>query len=84
MWPTPQFLSVGMLRRVSFFKFLEVILSDDLKGPDHATHQHFYFLRHLQRARVSTIVLASFYRCAMESILTGCIISWYGSYSEKN
>eukprot|EP00061_Rhincodon_typus_P010947 g35598.t1 len=36
--------------------------------------QHLLFLRQLRRT------LTNFYRCTIESILSGCITAWYGNY----
>src|SRR4029434_2454422 len=42
-------------------------------------HQRLFFLRRLKKAHLSPLV--NFYRCTIESILTNCILVWYGSCS---
>jgi len=42
---------------------------------------HLYFLRRLKRFGLSAESLIDFYRCTVESILSGCITAWFGSCS---
>ena len=39
--------------------------------------QRLYFLRRLKRFGLSTKALVNFYRCNIESVLTGCITVWF-------
>ena len=43
--------------------------------------KRLYFLRRLKKFGMSIKTLANFYRCTIESILSGCITAWYGSCS---
>ena len=47
-------------------------------------HQRFYFLRRLRKFGMSATTLTNFYRCTIESILSGCITAWHGSYSVQD
>ncbi|XP_060704321.1 uncharacterized protein LOC132830553 isoform X1 [Hemiscyllium ocellatum] len=42
--------------------------------------QHLLFLRQLRKFDMMTNTLANFYRCAIKTILSGCITTWYGNY----
>ena len=42
-------------------------------------HQRLYFLSKLRRARAPTPIMCTFYRGAIESMLTSCITVWYGA-----
>ena len=43
--------------------------------------QRLYFLRRLKRFGISSNIMSNFYRCTIESILTGCITVWYSNCS---
>lgn len=71
------------VERVSPLNFLQVALSDDLKWTDHATALTIkapHFLRHLQRAGVSTRVTPVF---PVETILLGFITFSYDRCSQQ-
>uniref|UniRef100_A0A3B3QVD1 Reverse transcriptase domain-containing protein n=1 Tax=Paramormyrops kingsleyae TaxID=1676925 RepID=A0A3B3QVD1_9TELE len=78
------------VEQVSSLRFLRVTLTDDLKWSSHTAaivkraQQRLYFLRRLRKARMSPTTLCRFYRCTVESILTGCITSWYSSCSVQD
>ena len=42
------------------------------------------FLRRLKKFSMVSVILTNFYRCTIESILTGCITVWYGSCTVKD
>eukprot|EP00061_Rhincodon_typus_P014196 g41075.t1 len=44
-------------------------------------HQHLFFLR---KFGMSMRSLTNFYRCTIESILSGCITAWYGNCSAQD
>lgn len=73
------------VEKVSSVKFLGVHLSDDLTWSLHtntivrSARQRLFFLRRLKKFGLPPVILTSFYRCTIESILTGCITVWYGS-----
>ncbi|XP_030646322.1 NACHT, LRR and PYD domains-containing protein 12-like [Chanos chanos] len=73
------------VERVSSFRFLGINISEDLSWSHHtgvvvkAPRQRLFFLRRLRRFRMDPRILTNFYRCTIESILTGSITAWYGS-----
>ena len=75
---------------VESFKFLHVQITNNLSWFPHTdtlvkkAHQHLYFLRRLRKFGMSATTLTNFYRCTIESILSGCIIAWYGSCSAQD
>ena len=75
------------VERVSNFKFLGVYIKDDLTWSMQAdsavktAQKRLYFLRRLKKFGMSSKTLKNFYRCTIESILSGCITAWYGSCS---
>ena len=40
--------------------------------------------RRLKKFGMDSVILTNFYRCTIESILTGCITVWYGSCTAKD
>uniref|UniRef100_A0A8C4TPM0 Reverse transcriptase domain-containing protein n=1 Tax=Erpetoichthys calabaricus TaxID=27687 RepID=A0A8C4TPM0_ERPCA len=86
----PIYIGGEAVEQVSSFRFLGVTLTDDLKWSSHTaavvrkTQQHLYFLRRRSKARMSPTTLCRFYRCTVESILTGCITSWYSDCSVQD
>eukprot|EP00061_Rhincodon_typus_P004017 g21565.t1 len=46
--------------------------------------QRLFFLRQLRKFGMSTRTLTNFYRCTNESILSGCIMAWYGNCSAQD
>uniref|UniRef100_A0A8C9SC26 Reverse transcriptase domain-containing protein n=1 Tax=Scleropages formosus TaxID=113540 RepID=A0A8C9SC26_SCLFO len=83
----PIYIGGGVVERVNSFRFLGVTLNAKLIWTEHTAstikkaHQRLHFLRRLKKTRMSATVLTTFYRCAVESVLTGCITSWGGSCS---
>ena len=71
-------------------KFLGVQITYNLSWSPHAdaivkkAHQCLYFLRRLRKFGMSATTLTNFYRCTVESILSGCITAWYGSCSAQD
>ncbi|KAI3352565.1 hypothetical protein L3Q82_005501 [Scortum barcoo] len=70
--------------------FLGVHISEDLTWTHHtdfitkSARQRLFFLRRLRRLNMDSRILCSFYRCTIESILTGCITAWYSSCTALN
>ncbi|KAM9572505.1 uncharacterized protein ACWYII_005213 [Salvelinus alpinus] len=46
--------------------------------------QRLFNLRRLKKFGLSPKALTNFYRCTIESILSGCITAWYGNCSAHN
>ncbi|KAI3354999.1 hypothetical protein L3Q82_004799 [Scortum barcoo] len=78
------------VERVSSFRFLGVHISEDLTWTHHtdfitkSARQRLFFLRRLRRLNMDSRLLCRFYRCTIESILTGCITAWYSSCTALN
>ncbi|KAL3993233.1 alpha-1-acid glycoprotein 1 [Sarotherodon galilaeus] len=87
---TPITINGAAVERVSSFCFLGVHLAEDLTWSVHINktvkkaQQRLFFLRRLKRFGMSPRILRTFYRCAIESILTGCITTWYGNSTAYN
>eukprot|EP00061_Rhincodon_typus_P004009 g21546.t1 len=48
------------------------------------TQQHLFFLRRLRKLGMSIRSLTNFNRCTTKSILSGCIMAWYGNCSAQD
>ena len=76
------------VERVSSLKFLWVHICEDLTWTHHTdaitktASQRLFFLHRLRRFNMDSRIVCNFYRCTIESILTGCITAWYGSCME--
>ncbi|TWW56974.1 RNA-directed DNA polymerase from mobile element jockey [Takifugu flavidus] len=86
----PIHINGAAVERVSSFKFLGVHLSQDLTWTTNCSslvkkaHQRLFFLRTLKKHHLSSGVLVNFYRCTIESILTSCVMVWYGNCSASD
>ena len=79
-----------VVERVVSFKFLGIHFTDKLKWSTHTdstvkkAQQHLFNLRRLKKFGLSSKTLTNFYRCTIESILSGCITAWYGNCTALN
>ncbi|KAK1784796.1 hypothetical protein P4O66_003465 [Electrophorus voltai] len=70
---------------VKNIKFLGVHLSENLTWTLNTSsitkqaQQRLYFLRKLREAHLPSPILTTFYRGTVESILSSCIITWFGN-----
>lgn len=80
---TPLCISNQEVERVENIKFLGVQISDNLfwsKNTSGLVKQAFlYFLGKLKQASLPTCILTTFYRGAVESVLTYAISTWFSS-----
>ncbi|KAK3541678.1 hypothetical protein QTP86_000490 [Hemibagrus guttatus] len=71
-------------------KFLGVHLVEDLTWPLNTSsitkkaQQRFYFLQRLREAHLQPLILTTFYRGTIESILSSCITAWFGNCTVLN
>ena len=78
------------MEKVESFQFLGVHITDKLKWSTHTdrvvkkAQQRLFNLRRLNKFCLSSKTLTDFYRCTIESILSGCITAWYGNCSAHN
>ena len=74
-----------VVEKVESFKFLGVHINDILKRFTHTdsvvkkAQQCLFNLRRLKKSILAPKTLIYFYRCTIESILSGCITAWYGN-----
>jgi gmma-aminobutyric acid receptor subunit gamma len=73
------------VEKVESFKFLSLHITDKLKWSTHTDNvvkkaqQHLFNLRRMKKFGLLPKTLTHFYRCTIESILSGCITAWYGN-----
>lgn len=75
---------------VESYKYLGTVIDNKLKGSANITkiskkaNQRLYFVRKLRKIKVDKSLLTMFYRSTVESIITFCILSWYGNSSSND
>ncbi len=78
------------VEQVNSFKFFGVHITEDLTWSAHTdavlkkAHQRLFFLRRLRKFGTSPSILRFFYTCTVESILTGCITTWFVNSTAGN
>ena len=83
--PAPLYINGESVERVHTFRFLGVLISDNISWSENITaitkkaQQRLHFLRVLRRYNLDSNLLLTFYRSSIESLLTYCITVWYGS-----
>ncbi|KAL0149801.1 hypothetical protein M9458_054849 [Cirrhinus mrigala] len=81
----PLSINGASVERVNSTKFLGVHITENLSWANNTTalakksQQRLYFLRKLRRARAPVLIMCTFYRGTIESILTSCITVWFGA-----
>ena len=76
--------------RVVSFKFLCVHITDKLNWSTHTdsvlkkAQERLFNLRRQKKFGLSPKALTNFYRCTIESVLSGCITAWHGNCSAHN
>ncbi|XP_055499383.1 brain mitochondrial carrier protein 1 isoform X1 [Leucoraja erinacea] len=84
---TPLTINGSAVESVKSTKFLGVHITDDQTGSTNTislvkkAQQRLHFLRRMRRADLPPSALTTFYRGAIESILTSSLSVWYGSCS---
>lgn len=86
----PLTINSAAVERVSSTKFLGVHITKDISWTINTAslvkkaQQCLYFLRKLRKARVPVPIMRSFYCGTIESILSSCIIVWFGNCTIHN
>ena len=84
----PLFINGAEVEQVESTKFLGVHISNDLSWSLHTetiakkARQRLFFLRKLKDAHMPPRILSTFYRGAVESVLTGNITVWGGNCTD--
>ncbi|KAK1799568.1 hypothetical protein P4O66_000370 [Electrophorus voltai] len=82
---SPLVINGSSVEIVKKIKFLGVHIAENLTWTLNTTsitkraQQHLYFLRKLRKAHLPTPIFTTFYRGTVESILSSCIITWFGN-----
>ena len=78
------------MERVESFRFLGVHITNELSWTKHTktvvkrARLHIFPLRGLKRFGMGPQILKKLYNCIIESILTGCITTWFGNCSASD
>eukprot|EP00061_Rhincodon_typus_P005984 g26142.t1 len=86
----PIYINGTEVERVKTIKFLRVTINNDLPWTSHVdatvkkVQQCLFFLRQLRKFDLSIRSLTNFYRCTIESKLSGRITPWYGNCSVQD
>jgi hypothetical protein len=86
----PIHINEAAVEKVESFKFLSVHITDKLKWSTHTysvvkkAEQRLFNLRRLNKFVLAPKTLTNFYRCTIESILSGCITAWYSNCTARN
>ena len=78
------------MEQVENFEFLGVHITIKLTWSKHTktvvkrARQNLFPLRRLKRFGMGPQILKRFYNCTIESILAGCITTWYGNCSTSD
>ncbi|KAI4871761.1 hypothetical protein NFI96_026787, partial [Prochilodus magdalenae] len=82
---SPLHIDGSTVEIVKSTKFLGVHLAEDLTWSLNTStitkkaQQRLYFLRRLRKAHLPPLILTTFYRGTIESILSSCITAWFGN-----
>eukprot|EP00061_Rhincodon_typus_P015148 g42667.t1 len=85
----PIYIFGTVVERVKSIKFLRVTITGDMSWTSHVDAtvkraQRLFFLRRLRKFGMSRRSLTNFYRCTIESTLSGCITAWCGNSSAQD
>ena len=72
---------------VKTYKYLGTTLDDKLDGDENINNvykkanQRLYFVRKLRKCHIDKTIMSMFYKSVVESVLTFCMLCWYGGIS---
>lgn len=78
------------VERVSSYRYLGVLISEDLTWTTHTStlvkkaRQRLFHLRRLRKFKASSKLLVTFYTATVGSVLSASITAWYGSCSSQD
>eukprot|EP00061_Rhincodon_typus_P014416 g41417.t1 len=87
---TPIYINRTEVERVKNIKFFGVTITDNLSYTTHVdatvkkAQQRLLFFRRLRKFGVPITFLTNFYRCTIESTVSGTIMAWYGNCSAQD
>ena len=88
--PAPLYINGESVERVETFKFLGVHISANLSWSANTTalvkkaQQRLHFLRVRRKEQLNTNLLVTFYRTAIESLLTYAVSVWHSNCTEAD
>uniref|UniRef100_A0A4W5P3B0 Alkylated DNA repair protein AlkB homologue 8 N-terminal domain-containing protein n=1 Tax=Hucho hucho TaxID=62062 RepID=A0A4W5P3B0_9TELE len=82
-WPRWQFVSFFVCCSFIDLSF-SFVTGTHSEGVVKKAQQHLFNLRRLKKFGLSPKTLTNFYRCTIESILSGCITAWYSNCTVHN
>ena len=88
--PSPTIIKGTEIEVVESYKYLGVTLDNKLSFDSHISstskkvQQRLFFLRKMRSFNVSSVMMTLFYRSFIESVLTFCIVAWYGNLTLSN
>ena len=77
------------VERVSDYKYLGVTVNEKLDWSVHAekvmskVNQRMYFVRKLNSFGIDSVLVSLFYRAAVQSLFSFCVIAWGGNLCQK-
>jgi len=89
-FPPPTIMKGADVEMVDSYKYLGVVLDNKLCFQSHVNvtskkvQQRLFFLRKMRTFHVSSEMMTLFYRSFIESLLTFCIVAWFGNLNLYN
>ena len=86
--PEPTIIKGQTIEQVQSYKYLGTIIHSKLNFKENCKvmsrkgHQHLFCLRKLSRLHVKTM-MTFFYHAFIESVLSSCLVSWFGNLPLK-
>jgi hypothetical protein len=81
----PIVINADEVKIVETYKYLGTVIDSKLKGSENISkiakkaNQRLYFTRKLKKVGVNRNILSMFYQSTVESIISFCILCWYGN-----